>query len=73
MNFDEDKIRQIKLIHSHEEILEALQVIKDTCIRQKDCRTCPFYSNDKNECEINNVIPSEWEVRENEEIWHAFE
>lgn len=59
--------------HTKEEILNALNVIKDTCheMRVRDCTTCPFGDNEGN-CLINEIIPDGWDIKE-EEIWRAFE
>lgn len=60
--------------HTQEEILNALQVIKDTCAEvgeHKDgCYSCPFYVN--RECIIANTEPEDWELNSKVPIWRAF-
>ena len=75
MHPDEMIIDSIKKIHSHEEILQALQTIKDVCDDHPRCIGCPFYNDDDPEgCNIvdSNRSPSEWAIKDTEEDWKAF-
>lgn len=54
-----------------EKILNALQVIQDTCLKTS-CDTCPFYSPVA-DCIIHNSFPDEWRLANKEKtIWRAF-
>lgn len=56
-----------------EEILKALIVIKEVCMKQKSdhCMKCPFYSTNKG-CYIINDYPYNWAIQEETDIWRAF-
>lgn len=56
--------------HTKEEILKALNVIKDTC-SEFDCVLCPFRSIDTS-CIIQDEPPKDWKITE-QESWRAFE
>lgn len=59
--------------HTKEEILKALYVIKDTCMDNEiDCDSCPF-GNDEDLCRLNRGIPANWRVKEEDNVWRAFE
>lgn len=64
--------------HTKEEILNALQIIKDECFGT-ECENCPFSFDDEHgiskKCTFIHVLPDEWEIKkkENEQIWRAFE
>lgn len=64
--------------HTQEEILKALQIIKDTChekYEEKDgvssCYYCPFSDSDGH-CILAEQAPMSWDIAE-EEPWRAFE
>lgn len=62
--------------HTKSEILNALQVIKDTCLEKYgnkgagSCRNCPFrYRDDR--CTFIECFPYGWDIAE-KETWRAF-
>lgn len=61
--------------HTKEEILNSLQIIKETCAevidQYKDCCLCPFNDGDGH-CIVNEQAPSAWDIVE-KETWRAFE
>ena len=58
--------------HAQEEIIDALQVIKDTCRDETiDCDNCPF-GNDEDLCRLKDRIPANWIINEEENVWRAF-
>lgn len=58
--------------HKREEILKALQVIKDTCSDETiDCDNCPF-GNDGSLCKLKHRIPAYWELKKEDDVWRAF-
>ena len=61
--------------HTKEEILNALQIIKETCAeatdQYKDCCLCPFNDGDGH-CTFNEQFPLSWDIKD-EEPWMAFE
>lgn len=62
--------------HTKEEILNALQIIKDECT-DVACKECPFGVLNKNSygCIFKtDEMPEEWRIkREKESVWRAFE
>ena len=60
--------------HTQEEILEALQIIKDECIETQEklegCGSCPFYVN--HECFIACKDADKWELNTGGPVWKAF-
>lgn len=58
--------------HTKEEILNALQIIKDECT-STECQNCPFgYNGD--ECAIQAFPPVDWQIKkEKESVCRAFE
>ena len=58
--------------HTKEEILNALQIIKDECAGA-DCEACPFRTVN-NGCTIQFDPPEHWRIKkEKESEWRAFE
>jgi hypothetical protein len=56
--------------HTQEEILKALQIIKDEC--NGSCKGCPFHDN-LDECRIVETRPKFWDIKERPETsWKAF-
>ena len=57
------------------DILNALNVIKETCKKYALCESCPFYCEnsipDANECCIQNNRPDHWKIVD-ENNWRAF-
>ena len=60
--------------HTHEEMLKALHIIKDTCKEVMDdserCLDCPF-SNKQGFCNIMSETPQWWNIK-NKDNWRAF-
>lgn len=56
--------------YTKEEILNALQIIKDTCEESKCC-SCPF-GNIHEMCVIQDAPPSHWSFADEEKLWRAF-
>lgn len=58
--------------HTKEEILNALQIIKDECT-STECQKCPFGYNGGG-CAIQDYPPADWQIKkEKESVWRAFE
>ena len=61
--------------HTKEEILNALQIIKETCAeatdQYNDCCLCPFNDCDDH-CVLAEQSPLAWDIKD-EEPWRAFE
>ena len=58
--------------HTKQEILNALQIIKDECTCA-ECYNCPFRYNGE-ECAIKDYPPVDWQIKkEKESVWRAFE
>ena len=62
--------------HTKEEIVAALQVIKDECENQEgsECAKCAFFKFSHG-CMITNKLPINWNIVyvEPETTWRAFE
>ena len=60
--------------HTREEILDALQVIKDTCVDvgedKNGCHKCPFARNGL--CILLDEEPYKWELNFEGAVWRAF-
>ena len=57
------------------ELLNALNLIKNTCSEQRGCDRCPLSKRAGTAwtCIVSNDMPYEWRVKELEEIkWDAF-
>lgn len=58
--------------HTQEEILKALQIIKDTCNDETiDCDNCPF-GDDEDLCRLKFTIPANWKINKEDNVWRAF-
>lgn len=60
--------------HTQEEIINALNVIKDTCSNVsniQDCWLCPLSDRDGH-CIITEQSPQAWDIVREEEVWRAF-
>ena len=55
--------------YTHEEILNALTVIKEVCAYH-NCNVCPF--NGDNECNIGASNPCDWTLNLSNTLWKAF-
>ena len=60
--------------HTQEEIINALQVIKDTCNEvgeyKNGCYKCPFAENGL--CKLIEKEPYAWKIISGVSIWRAF-
>lgn len=60
--------------HTHEEILNALHIIKDTCKEVMDdserCLECPL-SNKNGFCNVMSETPHFWNIKKTDK-WKAF-
>lgn len=64
---------ELKMEHSRKEIIEALKIIKDVCIDNLECSTCPFahIANGYVKCKLDEE-PTNWNINdEKDEIWRA--
>lgn len=57
--------------HTQEEIINALQILQDTCSENEVCKTCPLRST-KYGCNLTKGAPTLWKIKNNE-LWRAFE
>lgn len=59
--------------YSHEEIINALKIIKDICSGQIDCIDCPFHRGEGCYCEciISVESPNGWTLNSPKDIWKA--
>lgn len=60
--------------HTKEEILNALQIIKDECEVSAGCRKCPLGDNDVllgTFCRLKRSNPVDWIIKEEETVWRA--
>lgn len=62
------------MLHTQEEIINALKVIQDTCNAQVElnpCVNCPLSKN--GDCVLQEQPPADWEIKSNNSVWKAFE
>ncbi len=62
--------------HTKEEILNALQIIKDECKENGICRMCPFGDNGIQHgtyCRLKQSNPADWIIQEEKNLWRALE
>lgn len=61
--------------HTQEEIINALQVIQDTCKDMNEernpCKNCPLSIN--GDCVLQEQPPEDWKINSSLPIWKAFE
>ena len=58
--------------YTEKEIIEAMKMVKDICVRQEEeCGMCPFYNEDYNDCNFNTYEPAGWDFKESE-VWRVF-
>lgn len=60
--------------HSKEEIINALQVIQDTCKETQapyPCEHCPL--SKQGECVLQSQSPDSWKIKASTPVWKAFE
>ena len=61
------------MTYMHEQIIQALAIIKTTCSESYDCDSCPLRKGNS-DCYINNdcdLYPNEWDIMD-EKNWRAF-
>ena len=59
--------------HSRKEIIEALNIIKDVCMDNLECSTCPFahIAHGYVKCKLDEE-PTNWNINDKkDEIWRA--
>lgn len=60
--------------YTQDEILKALNIIKEICSNADDCTKCPFREKQNTDlCYITAKIPINWEIRSLENKWRAFD
>ena len=60
--------------HSHEEIINALKILKTTCLEQETCKNCPFCDNKTEEdCLLQKFTPMDYYIHEEETVWRALQ
>jgi hypothetical protein len=57
---------------TNEEIIQALEVLKDVCNESDCCPECPLRA-DSNECYLESHVPYKWPIKDHEEPWRAFD
>ena len=62
---------------TQEEILKALQVIKEVCTQTASCKDCPLRRPDppgflEPVCGVKYNITGNWEIAKTEGLWRAF-
>ena len=60
--------------HTQEEVINALQVIQDTCQEMHEfypCQHCPLSKNGT--CVLQQQTPEEWKINPKPPVWKAFE
>ena len=59
--------------YPQEEIIHALEVIKETCREHEKCADCPFYNKSiLPSCEIQYDNPEDWQINKDQDVWRAF-
>lgn len=56
--------------YTQKDIVDALNIIKSTCISYEHCVECPFIKYNK--CMIIENCPDEWNLISAEQNWKAF-
>lgn len=59
--------------HIPEDIIEALYIIKETCVEQEDCDECPFNIEGTKKCAIIGDEPCDWKIGKLPSPWRALE
>ena len=52
-------------------IMTALKIIKTVCEDNPDCKTCPMWAEEDNECLVRESSPTAWNINEPHETWRA--
>ena len=59
--------------YTYDEMVKALVIIKEVCKEVEGCETCP-YGDYMGNCKIRHgALPLFWEIKENGEVWRAFD
>lgn len=59
--------------HTKEEIIRALEVIKETCVERAECEGCPFFNGAVPfNCKIQHGNPEYWKINNEQVVWRAF-
>ena len=60
--------------YSHEEIINALKILKTICLEQETCQNCPFCNNEtEDECLLQKFVPMDYYINEEETVWRALQ
>jgi hypothetical protein len=65
-------------MYTKQEIVNALNIIKNICKHNQECEECPFYAKvpdwDEDSCLIEHGAPAYWDIVEPEQepTWRAF-
>ena len=57
------------------QIIEALNLIRDVCIYYNNCEICPLREavvRGSSMCRLNNGTPENWVITEHVDFWRAF-
>lgn len=63
--------------HTKEEIMNALQIIKDECTdclsgnKFPGCKLCPMYRPSSDNCAFDDMAPHSWAFGK-DDVWRAF-
>lgn len=64
-------IMPVNLTAQQEEISKALHTIQDICKANSLCKTCPLYSENKDDClVVTATTPEDWVIT-SQYIWRA--
>lgn len=56
-----------------EELIKALDLIKEVCLMIENCSDCPLRDDEKDCCYLEINSPNHWKVKVNaEDDWRAF-
>lgn len=58
-------------MEDRQEIIKALELIKNICKKHENCNTCPLGTYDKC-CMIQDRNPEDWKINDTNQIWRAF-
>lgn len=55
-----------------ENLINALQIIKETCEKNGKCMMCPL-GNDYDQCKVadDDTMPSQWSINQPDKKWKA--
>lgn len=69
-NGDCDTCERRKRDIEREKLIEALQVIKDTCDKNNVCEQCPLAESNGN-CLVCDNQPCDWKINDDNKVWRA--